>query len=50
MADHEQEENRDDGQDGEEQPEINRQRPMDDRVSGIARGRHLDGIPVNRRC
>ena len=50
VADHEQEEDRDDGQDGEQQSEINRQRPVEERLAGRARRRHLDRIPVKRRC
>ena len=49
MANHEQQDDRDDSQDGEQQPEIDRQRSVEERLPGIPR-RHVDGIPVKRRC
>ena len=50
VAHHEQDDQRDDGQDREEQPKINRQRPVDGRLTGTARLRHLDRIPGKWRC
>jgi hypothetical protein len=41
-------EDRDGGQDGEQQPEIDRQRSVEERLPGIPR-RHVDGITVKRR-
>jgi hypothetical protein len=49
VANHEQQEDRDDGQDGKQQPEIDRQRSVEERLPGIP-PRHVVQIPMKQRC